>query len=79
MDKKDYTLTVQQLFDFCKSQIESWNWDKKILISSDDEGNSYHGLFYQFTDDYDEIKQCIDFWVIPSELDIDPENTVLLG
>ena len=43
-------LTVTELEKFCKEQIKKGNGDKHILISSDDEGNGFHTLFYAFTD-----------------------------
>ena len=77
MNKIDHTITVEQLLEFCKKQVEYWNWDKKILISSGDEWNSYHNLYYAFTDDYDEIKDLqnfCDIWDITDDL----ENYVIL-
>lgn len=71
-------ITVNQLLDFCKKQKEKWNGDKHILITSDDEWNSYHWLFYAFNDDYDEIKECEDYWIIDINW-IDLENVILLG
>lgn len=43
-------ITVNELVRLCKAQIKKGNGNKKILISSDDEGNEYHELFYDFTD-----------------------------
>lgn len=76
--QKDLTITVNELLEFCKKQVEYWNWNKKILISSDDEWNSYHNLYYAFTYDYDEIKDLQDYcdiWDITDDL----ENYVILG
>lgn len=42
-------ITVKQLKSLCERQIEKGNGDKVIMISSDDEGNSYHYLWYSFT------------------------------
>ena len=42
-------LTINQLFQACLEEIVKGNGDKHILISSDDEGNSYHELFFLFT------------------------------
>lgn len=70
-------ITVKELLRFCKQQIEKWNWDKNILISSDDEWNGYHWLFYQFLDDIDEIKELQDYCDIRIEWDI--EDFVILG
>ena len=41
--------TVEQLLEFCKAEKKKGNGKKKILLSSDDEGNEYHQLFYGFT------------------------------
>lgn len=42
-------LTIKQLRDFCNSEIAKGKSDNVIMISSDDEGNSYHYLWYAFT------------------------------
>ena len=70
-------LTVRELFVFCGRQMKKWNADKKIMITSDDEGNGYHGLFYQFTDDVNEIKECYDADLFHDN--VNPEEFVLLG
>ena len=43
------TITVKQLLKACKEEIAKGNGDKHILISGDDEGNSFHELFYLFS------------------------------
>ena len=42
-------LTVKELKKLCEEQIKKGNGNKTIMISSDDEGNSYHYLWYAFT------------------------------
>ena len=42
-------LTIKDLYDECQKQIKLGNGNKIIMISSDDEGNSYHYLWYAFT------------------------------
>ena len=42
-------LTVKELLKLCKQEIQDGNGDKNIVISDDNEGNGYHGLFYGFT------------------------------
>lgn len=42
-------ITVKELYEFCKAEIANGNGDKFIVISDDNEGNGYHGLFYGFT------------------------------
>ena len=41
-------ITVKQLKKLCDEQIKIGNGDKVIMISSDDEGNGYHYLWYSF-------------------------------
>ena len=43
------TITVKQLLKACKEEVAKGNGDKHILISGDDEGNSFHELFYLFS------------------------------
>ena len=42
-------LTIKDLKKECEKQIKMGNGNKTIMISSDDEGNSYHYLWYSFT------------------------------
>lgn len=42
-------LTVKQLKVLCTQAIQRGHGDKLIVISDDNEGNGYHGLFYGFT------------------------------
>ena len=44
-------ITVKELYESCKTQVEKGNGNKLILISSDDEGNDFHTLYYLFQDD----------------------------
>lgn len=42
-------LTVKQLYKECKKLIDAGKGDNVIMISSDDEGNAYHYLWYSFS------------------------------
>lgn len=53
-------ISVKQLAKLIKKQIEKGNGDKKIYISSDDEGNEYHPLFFGFTDEKSDIEMCLE-------------------
>lgn len=70
-------MTINQLTEYCIRQIKKGNGNKNIFITDDDEGNGYHELFYQFTDDIDEIKEIQEFVYITDEKDLD--KIVLLG
>ena len=70
-------ITVEQLFNYCEEQIKKGNGSKEILISTDDEGNGYHTLFYAFTDDPNVIKSIAEESYIHDNNDLD--NVVILG
>lgn len=55
-------ITVNKLLQYCQLEVKRWNWDKVIFISSDDEWNDWHELFYWFTSDKREMVDCIDEW-----------------
>lgn len=42
-------MTIKELKKQCDLQIAKGNGDKTIYISADDEGNSFHQMFYAFT------------------------------
>ena len=44
-----HTLTIDELWRLCVEKRKQGQGKKKILISGDDEGNSYHELYYGFT------------------------------
>lgn len=73
---KEYpAISVNQLAEIIQEQIKKGNGDKKILISGDDEGNSYHGLFYAFIDDAPTIEALSDLF----QDEVDINKVVLLG
>jgi hypothetical protein len=43
-------MTVKALLKYCQQEIKNGNGDKRIVVSDDNEGNGFHGLFYAFTD-----------------------------
>ena len=65
-------LTVKQLLKACIEQVSLGNGDKHIVISSDDEGNSYHTLFYLFS----EVEEGTEALFHDGNI---PEETIILG
>lgn len=49
MANKRMGITVEQLHVLCKKQMMEGNGKRHIIISGDDEGNSFHELFSGFT------------------------------
>ena len=55
-------MTVRELILDIKKIAEKDKsiYDKEILLSDDEEGNSYHGCYYSFTSDPKDVKECIE-------------------
>lgn len=73
-------MTVNELYELCKIEIELGNGSRSVVISDDEEGNGYHDCFYPFLHNIKDIKECLDCtcsWNHISETD--PENIILLG
>ena len=51
--------------------------DRKVVISNDNEGNGFHGLFYGITWEYDDVNAYKDD--IHDSCEKDPNKLVLLG
>lgn len=52
---KEKGITIIQLYLECARQIKAGNGKRHIIISGDDEGNSFHELFYGFSSCKDAI------------------------
>ena len=66
-------ITVHELLQECLRQVKNGNGKKHILISGDDEGNSYHELFFSFSPDLkgSEIEYGLPFGVSTEIFDKD--------
>lgn len=67
-------MTIEKLCELCKMQVQAGNGKKKIVISDDNEGNGYHGLFYGFTPVTEEFEDDI-----YDSLGKSPDDTIILG
>ena len=72
-------ITVNELYNYVKSQIAVKNGDKYVYISSDDEGNYFHPLYCEFTDDTEEIKSYAECGCVCDYPEVDVKDIVLLG
>lgn len=71
--------TVRRLMELCAEQIRRGNGEKQILMSGDDEGNSFHELFFGFTYEEEDVAGLWDLadpWVRRMGK---PEDYVVLG
>lgn len=69
-------MTVNELFEQCKEQIKKGNGEKQIWISSDDEGNSFHQLLYDFTP---LTKKNVDNFETYYRESLNKDNDIILG
>lgn len=53
-------LTVLDLFKLLEQEVRNGNGNKSIVVSDDNEGNAYHGLFYGITSEPNDIKENIE-------------------
>lgn len=67
-------ITVKRLFEICQTAITAGDGDKNVVISDDNEGNGYHGLFCGFTKVDKNTKDAI----YDSQTK-DGTNTIILG
>lgn len=70
------SMTVNELFEECKKQIEAGHGEKQVWISRDDEGNSFHQLLYDFTPLTEDNKE--NFETYYGEY-LDKDNDIILG
>ena len=73
-------ITVKQLFSMVKKEMAKGNGDKKIVLADDTEGNGYHGMFFGFTSETNDVKECIEYsnGIYDSDTD-DVNEIVILG
>ena len=71
-------ITVNELLQECLRQVKNGNGKKHILISGDDEGNSYHELFFSFSPDLKgkDIEYGLPYGVTPESFD---KEYIVLG
>ena len=65
-------MTIEDLHDACVRQMAAGNGQRRILLSGDDEGNSYHELFFGFSPDMDfddpVMSCCLPYGVTPKDV-----------
>lgn len=70
-------LTVKRLAEACEKMIAKGYGNRVVWISSDDEGNDFHRLFYEFTPLDDSNIDDFNMFVRRDELDKDRD--IILG
>lgn len=73
-------MTVEKLFNELKELVEKGQGNKKIVMATDEEGNSYRGIYYSCESDPTKIKEAIDYsnGLIDSQTE-DYKDIVIIG
>ena len=69
-------LTVNDLLALCKQAVKEGHGSRKIVISDDNEGNAYHGMFYGFTPINEGNKE---YYPIYDSQETDVNKVIVLG
>lgn len=69
-------LKVQDLYKLCEQEIKKGNSQRLIVISDDNEGNGFHGLFYGFTE-INEKEQ--EYYPIYDSVETNHKKIIVLG
>ena len=70
-------ITINQLYAALGSAIKAGHGNKKCYLSTDDEGNDYHPMWFTVTTDPAEVENCMACTC--SGLPEDYENIAILG
>ena len=70
-------ITVEILSKMCLEQVKKGNGKKVVLISTDDEGNGYHTLYFGFRTKESDIRMSAAMGMFHDNNA--PEKVVLLG
>lgn len=69
-------MTVRQLKKLVDAEIKNGNGNRMIVISDDNEGNGFHGMFYGFTTIEPHEKDLFNIYDSCSE---EPNEIIILG
>ena len=74
-------LTIKNLAIILAKELKKGNGDKVIVISDDNEGNGFHGLFYGITNLSELEPNDQEYYndIITDSCEHDVDNLVLLG
>ena len=73
-------LTVKDLYNNLVNEIRKGNGDKFIVVADDNEGNSFHGLFFGITSTVATVAEAIEYSNgVYDSVEKDPNKIVILG
>lgn len=73
-------MTVEKLFNELKELVEAGQGKKKVVVATDEEGNSYRGIYYSCESNPIKIKEAIEYsnGLIESQTE-DCNDIVIIG
>lgn len=72
-------MTLEELAKNVNDMVKQGHGKKYVYLTTDDEGNDYHALYFNLTTDTDTIKEYMASSISGLGGCIDVENSVLLG
>ena len=71
-------MKLKDLYIACKRQMEAGNGEKTLVVSGDNEGNHYHGMFYTLTPITAENKDGFQDLIYDNN-ELNLENIIVVG
>ena len=71
-------IKLKDLYQACKEQMEAGNGERSLVLSDDNEGNGYHGMFFTLTVITPENKKDF-FGLIGDNSEPNLENIIVVG
>ena len=71
-------IKLKDLYEACKRQMEAGNGEKSLVVSGDNEGNHYHGMFYTLTPITAENKEGFQGLIYDNN-EMSLENIIVVG
>lgn len=73
-------ITVSILAEYLNDLVKAGYGEKKIVVADDNEGNSYHGMFYCGCHDPEQIKDAIEYSNgVYDSVTEDPNKIIIIG
>ena len=73
-------IKVKDLYQDLRKLMREGRGDDYIVVSDDEEGNGYHGIFFGVTDDAKTIEECIECSNgIYGSVTNDPNKIIIIG
>lgn len=70
-------VTINELYEACKKQIDAGNGERKILVGTDDEGNQFRPMYCLFSPDlkWEDVSYAV-YGITATDFD---NNYIILG